>query len=502
MRILFATSELYPLIKMGGLGDVSCNLPQALRKQGVDIRIVLPAYRSVMQNVKQYKTISTINVPDIAGDINILETTLPNSPANAEVTLYLVDAPAYFDRDGNVYSSAGGDDWNDNAIRFGLFCKAIVQMAIGAADIEWVPDIIHCNDWPTGLVPALLSFHKNRPATLFTIHNLAYQGVFSEESVKGLGLPNEFWKHEALEYYGNISFIKGGLVYSDYITTVSPTYAEEILLSEYAYGLEGLLQARSGQVSGILNGVNYDDWNPANDCLIKAPYDIDCIEKKYINKADLQSKFGLPLNKKTPILACIARLVEQKGINLIINALENILVEQDIQCVILGSGEEKYIAALENLRSRYPNNIAIYIGYDEILAHVIEAGADIYLMPSIFEPCGLNQMYSMRYGTVPIVHHTGGLADTIVNVDSDTLRARTATGYTFNDINDDSFLHAIKNSIELYRTSPEQWKQLMFSGMRKNFNWQVSSSTYNRLYQFCHDKKNQSWPLLSSDMHV
>lgn len=471
-KILFASSEVHPLIKTGGLADVAGSLPRALADLSQDIRIILPNYQSL--KTEEVHFISTIRVNN--QDVNILETQLPDS----NVKVWLVDCPSMFDTPGNPYLDETGTPWNNIAHRFALFCRVIVEVSMNRAHLNWQAEVIHCNDWQTGLVPALLSIESNKPTTVFTIHNLAYQGMFPEDIFTELNLPREIWHHNGVEFHNMLSFIKGGLNYANQITTVSPTYALEIQTTEFGYGLEGLLSHKHEILKGIINGMDLEQWNPETDISISEPYNIDSLEKKIINKTSLQARFSLPVNKSVPLFGLISRLVEQKGIDLIIDCLTE-MVEMPIQFVLLGSGDKSVELKLLEFARLYPKKIAITIGYDEALAHQIEAGVDIFLMPSRFEPCGLNQMYSQRYGTIPIVRETGGLADTIEDALPKSLTKNNATGISFKEASSGALLESIKRAMLLFNDK-KTWKKIQISAMEKDFSWKNSAKQYLDLY--------------------
>ena len=346
---------------------------------------------------------------------------------------------------------------------------------------DWKPDVVHCNDWQSGLVPALLSFENDRPSTIFTIHNMAYQGLFPASAAAILNIPGQLWHPEGLEFHGMLSFIKGGLVYADYITTVSPTYALEIQTAEFGYGLEGLLEHRKEFLGGIINGIDLDQWDAEKDPYIAQTYSLSTLDKKQLNKVALQTKFSLPIKDDIPLFGLIGRLVAQKGIDMILECLPEMMT-MDIQFVLLGSGDKEFEKQLKDLALLYPNKIAVQIGYDEALAHLIEAGADVFLMPSRFEPCGLNQMYSQRYGTIPIVRKTGGLADTVTDSLPTTLADKTASGIVFSEASASALLEAIKRTLILY-SMPDTWKKIQTNAMNKNFSWQRSAQEYLELYE-------------------
>jgi starch synthase len=482
MDILYCSSEAYPLIKTGGLGDVAGSLPTALQDLGNDVRLVLPAYPEVLEHSGPLGSIASLTLGGDAQPVQILKGQFPHTG----VGLYLIDCPAYFQRSGNPYVQEDGNDWPDNAERFACFALAIVALALGEADPDWQPQLVHCNDWQTGLVPALLSQHEQRPATLFTIHNLSYQGLFPKATFAALQLPDSLWSIDALEFHDQLSFLKGGIACSDWVTTVSPTYAEEICTAEFGYGLEGLLQYRADRLSGILNGMDCTVWNPATDPHLAHSYDVHTLQHKALNKAALQQELGLPVEPGALLLGHIGRLVGQKGVDLILDTLEALL-EQPLQLVILGDGEEQLEQDLKQAVARYPQQLAAHIGYDEALAHRIEAACDCFLMPSRYEPCGLNQMYSLRYGTVPIVRSTGGLADTVTDLNELTARDYTATGFTFEADTAQALLEVCQRALAYYQSDRVNWWKLVITGMKKDFSWTNSAQQYLSLYQHvCH----------------
>lgn len=477
MKILFAASEAHPLVKTGGLGDVCGALPAMLKRLRHDVRLVLPAYRGIAEQAGKTAPVAELSLESAAGPVRILEGRLPGTT----VKLYLVDSPFHFGRPGGPYTGPDGRDWPDNAARFALFARAVVAIARGRAGLDWLPELVHCHDWQAGLVPALLELGGRRPATVFTIHNLAYQGLFSWEIFQSLGLPWELWSMHAMEFYGQFSFIKGGLVFADRLTTVSPTYAREIQTPEFGYGLEGLLRHRARHLAGILNGADYRVWDPARDPFIEQTYNARSLRGKAADKAALQRHMGLPEKEATPLVGYIGRLVEQKGIDLILAALPEILA-RDVQVVVLGRGEARFEQALAEAAARHEGRLAVHLGYDEALAHRIEAGTDLFLMPSRFEPCGLNQIYSLRYGTVPVVRRTGGLADTVVDVTAETLERGTATGFQFHDPTPEALAGAVERALGFYK-QPKVWRRLMLNGMRQDFSWNASARRYLALYE-------------------
>ena len=352
---------------------------------------------------------------------------------------------------------------------------------MGRAGLEWRPAIVHCNDWQSGLAPALLSLEPDRPASVFTIHNLAYQGLFEHAIFQALDLPGEFWSMHALEFHGMVSFIKGGLAFADRLTTVSPSYAREIQTSEFGWGLDGLLRHRSKDLRGILNGIDTHHWDPARDPLIPAHFDARNIAPKALNKQALQKAMGLPVDPDIPVVGFIGRLVEQKGVDLMLETLER-WQDPGFQLIILGSGERNLEDALRDWGRSHPHRVGVHIGFEEGLSHQIEAGADIFLMPSRFEPCGLNQMYSLRYGIVPIVHAVGGLYDTVIDASDEHLADGTANGFVFREADVASLHHALDRALALYRR-PEDWRRLQRHGMQTDFSWDQSAAAYRALYR-------------------
>lgn len=472
-KILFASSETHPLIKTGGLADVAGSLPQALAELGQDVRIIMPNYQAI-KNCEPGRYLCTVRVNNC--DVNLLETRLPDS----NVTVWLVDYPPFFNVPGNPYLDEAGRPWANIGERFALFCRIIVEVAMNRAYLDWRADILHCNDWQTGLAPALLSLEQERPATVFTIHNMAYQGLFPGSAYSQLNLPGQLLHPEGLEFHGMLSFIKGGLAYADRITTVSPTYAQEIQTPEFGYGLEGLLAHKQQQLSGIINGIDTTVWDPSSDSYLAHNYTADKLEGKQANKAALQQQLGLPVAADVPLFGLIGRLVEQKGIDLVLNCLAE-MTTLPLQFALLGSGDKSIEYRLQEFARLYPEKVAVTIGYDERLAHQIEAGADIFLMPSRFEPCGLNQMYSQRYGTIPIIRKTGGLADTVVDALPESIANGTASGIAFNDASAAALIEAIKRSLVLFH-NPKIWRQIQRNAMAKDFSWKNSAAQYMALY--------------------
>ena len=474
LRILFAASEAYPLIKTGGLADVAGFLPRALQELGVEVIVALPAYARVLE---QLKARVIAHVPTFRGYALIRESRLPNS----KVRLWLVDHPLFSERYGNPYLNDEGEEWPDNPIRFGLFNQTMARVLAGRTAIGHKFDLVHCNDWQTGLLPVYMHQEELTTPTIFTIHNLAYQGIYPASFHVELALPPSSWSHDGVEFHHMLSFIKGGLVYTDRITTVSPSYAEEIKHDEFGYGLSGLLLYRSDDLIGIINGIDTKTWNPAADPLIAVTYDVEHLDRKVENKLALQRRLGLPEDPDVMVLGNVGRMVEQKGIDLILDALPQ-LVEQPVQIVIEGSGDARFETRLAEAMSQWPDKVGGLIGYDEALAHLIEAGADTFLMPSRFEPCGLNQMYSQVYGTLPIVYPTGGLRDTVVDATEQNIADGVATGFWMDSLSGSALVRAVMEALARYR-EPSVWRQLQTTAMRQDFSWEHSAKEYLRLYQ-------------------
>lgn len=485
MKVLFATSEAWPLVKTGGLGDVSYSLPHALLKEDVDVRLVLPAYRALLTQLESFSILGWLSFT-LAGKertVRILQARHPqfNFP------LWLVDCQDLFDREGNPYTHADGYDWPDNAERFTLFSKAVALLGIDALGINWKPDVVHANDWQTGMVATFLDQEPDRPRRVFTIHNMAYAGHFSHDEYNRLQLPAQFWSAEGVEFYGNFSMLKAGLIYADAITTVSPTYAEEICTPAFGYGMEGVLASRRYKLSGVLNGIDTEVWNPAKDAFI--PYHFTAERRnpgKRNNKKALLKSYGVEVNDadlEAPLIGMVSRLVEQKGVDMVVDAIPHLLATTDANFVFIGSGHAYFETRLRQLSADYPDRVFVTIGYDESKSHLLEAGSDMFLMPSRFEPCGLNQMYSLQYGTIPIVHRTGGLADTVIGVEpSGGTINDDANGFVFHTADTLSLTSTIEQALALFNDK-KMWHQLQRNAMRQNFSWEKSAKAYLEIYQ-------------------
>jgi starch synthase len=476
MKVLFVASEAFPLMKTGGLGDVCGSLPPALAALGVHVRLLMPAYRDTLAVAGSLKTIARLRLPPDGAEATLLEGVLPGT----DMPVWLLDHPPSFDRPGNPYTSSDGHGWPDNAERFARLNRAAVLIALGRAQTAWRPDVVHAHDWQAGLVSALLRNEPQRPATVFTIHNLAYQGVFPYHTFISLGLPKELWAYDALEFHGQFSFIKGGLAFADRITTVSPTYAREIRTPAFGEGLDGLLRHRSHVLSGILNGIDERHWDPAHDQHLDSRYAATRWPDKLPNKLALQQELQLPARAEIPLASWVGRLVAQKGVDLLLEALPALMAEP-LQLVVLGSGEARYERWLRDAADQYPGRVALLIGYDEVLAHRIFAGSDLFLMPSRFEPCGLSQLYALRYGAVPVVHGVGGLADTVRDAAVNASHNNAASGIVFNNASGAAFAAACRRALTLYHDE-QRWAQLAINGMRQDFSWRHSAGEYRALY--------------------
>jgi starch synthase len=483
IKVLFVASEAYPLVKTGGLGDVLYSLPHALRARGVDIRLVLPGYRALLRQLHEVRILGWCDVRGAEGIVSarILETRHPDFA----FPLWIVDCPTLFDRAGNPYVSASGQDWPDNAERFTVFARVAALLSEDALELGWKPAVVHAHDWQAGLVAAFLAEQAERPKTVFTIHNLAYGGHFSHDDFVRLQLPDHWWSPEGVEFHGGFSMLKAGIVYADSVTTVSPTYADEICTPEFGYGLDGLLSSRRYKLHGILNGIDTKIWNPHTDPHLPAHYSAGRVQPgKRRNKQALLGRFLPEVSEaamQAPLLGMVGRLVEQKGVDWVLAAMPVLLAETDTRFVMLGSGQTSYEQKFTRLARQHPDRVFVEIGYDEPLAHQIEAGSDLFLMPSRFEPCGLNQMYSLRYGTLPVVFRTGGLADTVVDASEASLADGSANGFVFDTPTLEAFLAVVRRALDLYR-QPAVWQGLQQTGMRQPFDWASSAGHYLSLY--------------------
>jgi starch synthase len=466
-RVLFATSEAIPLIKTGGLADVSGALPAALQEIGIDCRLLLPGYGKVLAALPDAVEVARFDLPGFPPSRLLLGAMPTHS-----VPVYIIDAPEYYVRDGGPYHDAHGVDHADNPERFALLSRIAALLCTDASPLDWRPELLHCHDWQTGLAPAWLNFAGRPVPSVMTIHNLAFQGVYPPAMATRLGLPSESFQISGLEYYGNLSFLKAGLFYADRLTTVSPTYAEEIQHEPLGMGMQGLLSARADHLTGILNGIDTAEWNPSSDLHLPCEYSSRAPAGKKRCKEALQKTLGLTQTANAPLFGVVSRLTHQKGLDWIVQVAAGIL-DRGGQLAVLGTGEKHVEASLNALAAANPGRVAVTIGYDEGLSHRIEGGADIFLMPSRFEPCGLNQMYSLRYGTVPIVNSTGGLRDTVEDA---------VNGFVFTEANAHGLWQAIERALAVY-SDKTAWKRLMQAGMTRDFSWERSAREYLRLYE-------------------
>jgi len=478
LRVLFATSEIAPWVKTGGLGDVASALPAALALQGHDVHVLVPGYPALLEAFPDRMRIAFVG--HIAGAM--LPADLSMVRLESGVTLLLLECPGYYERVGGPYQDRTGHDWPDNALRFGLLSKTAALLASTASPLDWRPQILHCNDWQTALAPAFLHYRLQPVAAgVVTIHNLAFRGLFPHTAIASLDLPPESFVIDGVEFHGQLSFLKAGLQFADRVTTVSPTYAREICEHVHGFGLDGLLRHRRSVLSGILNGIDPVEWNPATDTLIDRNYDIGSLADKVANKTGLRQQLGLHADDDAPILGMVSRMTHQKGCDLVIATAET-LIELGAQFAVLGSGESLMEEAWRKLAERHPGAVGVRIGFDEALAHMIEAGSDIFLMPSRFEPCGLNQMYSLAYGTPPVVRATGGLADTVVDLDNATRKAGSANGFAFHDATAPALLRTVQRAIVAWRNAP-LWRELQRNGMTRDFSWRHAVQPYVDLYR-------------------
>ena len=481
MKILFVASEGLPFSKTGGLADVIEALPKALVALGHEVTVLLPRYRRTRAVAVAAQSLSvsmgeTLRFPAImeGGTLH-------------GVYYYFVDDAEYFDRE-QLYGVAG-KDYPDNAERYAEFCGAAIEFCKQV----WMPDVIHCHDWQSGLIPVLLRTRYANDSALaelpvvFTIHNMGYHGSFPADTMKKIGLPDSLFGIDGVEFYGRVNFLKGALIFSDFLTTVSPKYAEEIKTAEYGYGLEGVIGRREDRLSGILNGVDYAAWSPERDKVIASRYSAKDLSGKLACKKNLLEVFGLPAETANqPVIGIVSRFAGQKGFDLIEQIATELLAE-DVAVVALGAGEPRYEKLFRELARAFPAKFAVKIAYDNILAHKIEAGSDVFLMPSRYEPCGLNQMYSLKYGTVPVVRATGGLDDSVEEYDPRTGRG---TGFKFVAYDGPALLSAVRQALSIFHNEPVVWRRIQLNGMAQDFSWQVSGTEYAKLYEAAWKSRN------------
>ncbi len=482
-KVWYLASEVSPFAKTGGLGDVTGAFPKALKSNNQEIRVIMPKYKSI--NERKYVLREVIRLKDIPVTINNVTRTINVKSAflpDSKVQIYFIEIPEYFSRSGLYTDRATGKDFPDNAERFAYFCKGALETL---KILSWRPDIIHCNDWQSALLPYYLqTVYKDDDflqgiKSIFTIHNFSYQGIFKKSMAPTLEIqPEEIEENSAFENDGKINLLKGAINYSDQITTVSETYAREISTKkEFGYGLEKVLQKKSKVFSGILNGVDYTVWSPSADKKIPFKYTREDMEGKKQNKQALLTRVNLKYQEDVPVIGMISRVVEQKGFSLLLEAMDQ-LMELNVQLIILGTGDKKIEKQIHSFQKKYSGKISLNQAFDETLAHMIEAGSDIFLMPSAYEPCGMNQMYSLKYGTIPIVHKVGGLAETITEYNQDD---KSGNGFVFEKYTAKDFIRAVKRALKIYKKN-ELWNELQLSIMQEDFSWDRSAKEYLDLY--------------------
>ena len=478
MKVLHVAAEVFPLVKTGGLADVVAALPMAQAEQGTDVRLLLPGFPAVLDAVQGARTVIDIGACFGALRVRLLLARMPGS----QLAAYVIDAPYLYRRGGGPYQDSLGEEWPDNLQRFGLLGWAAAHLAADDADPNWVPDIVHAHDWHAALACAYMAEHgATRAASVFTVHNLAFQGLFPMHDRQMLGLASRLMSPAGLEFHGQLSFMKAGLICADRITTVSPSYAREIATHEFGCGLDGVIRGRGADVVGILNGIDLALWNPATDPAIAARYDTERLAGKRECRRALQAELGLQVDDNALLLTVVSRLTSQKGLDLVLAALPE-LVRAGVQFAVQGTGEPALEAAFRMAQQAHPGRAHVYIGYDEARAHRLIAGADVIAVPSRFEPCGLTQMYGLRYGTLPLVRRVGGLADTVVDASDAALAADTATGLVFDAATPAAFGRCVQRALAL-REQASVWQQLMARAMAQQLSWTGPAKGYAALYE-------------------
>jgi starch synthase len=472
MQVLMVASECAPFVKTGGLADVVGALPAALAPLGVEAQVIMPAYPALFPLLPKGEEI--VRFDDLPGGTGrIVKVTAQG------ITLMLLDAPQLFDRPGGPYVDETGRDWADNHLRFGALSQAAARLCMGAVP-GYAPDVLHAHDWQAALAPVYLKMAGNDTPTIITIHNIAFQGRFGPQSLVQLGLKTDWFHPEGLEYHGDLSFLKGALVFSDRITTVSPTYAREILTPEFGMGLEGVLQARRTVLSGLLNGIDTDAWDPATDTALAQTYDAKSLKRKFENRAAIRQRLGLDETATGPLFCVVSRLTSQKGLDALLDAVPH-LVARGAQLAVLGSGQPELEQGFRDAATTFPGQVGTYIGYDEPLSHLFQAGSDAILIPSRFEPCGLTQLYGLRYGTLPVVARTGGLADTVIDANVAAIAAKAATGFVFDDVSAKGLTAVIDRVVDAY-ADQKLWQSMQRAAMRHPVSWESSAQGYHDLY--------------------
>jgi starch synthase len=479
LKILFVVAETWPLVKTGGLADVAPALAAALIEQGCDVRLLMPGYCEVEETFAGQPAGRFFEALPGLDRVRLIRGQLPGYG----VPTWLLHCPALYDRPGGPYSDPAGEDWPDNSLRFGMLCKVASMFGKGRGLDGWKPDILHSHDWHAGLAPAYASLDPEITAgTVFTIHNLAYQGNFDPAVSRALDIDAMAFQADGLEFYGHLSFMKAGLWYSDRVTTVSPTYARQVQTEEYGCGMAGVLRRRRNELTGILNGVDERVWSPGTDALLPARYSVRDLDGKARCKLELQDRFGLTRGPEIPIVGMVGRMTAQKGWDLLAEAAPSLLADR-VQLVMVGSGDHALEAQLASLTARYPGMAGLHVGYDEPLSHLVMAGADIFTVPSRFEPSGLTQMYSQRYGTPPVVRRTGGLADSVTEAKPGSIAAGTGTGFFFDEADPAALATALQRAVALYRTEPARWRALQSNGMARDFSWRAPAADYVGVYR-------------------
>ncbi len=480
LKVLFVSSEVFPLIKTGGLADVSGSLPIALQGLDVDVRILMPGYRQVLDQLKDLQPIAWAQHLPHIGSAELLFGKIHGT----QIKVIVIKAANLYERDGGPYSDAHGNEWQDNAIRFGVLSKVAAILASNQSPItDWRPDIVHCNDWQTGLAPAYMKLTEHSSAkSLISLHNMAFQGCYPPNWVTTLGLPSSGFSIEGFEYHGQVSFLKAGIFYADAISTVSPRYAKEIQTAAFGFGLEGLLTKRGDEIRGILNGIETDEWNPEKDPHLVENYSKTNLAGKKQVKRALQERLGLNIDADAPLLGVVSRLTYQKGLDMLLPNLQR-LVDHGCQLALLGGGEHGLESAFKEIAAKNPGRVSVTIGYNEPLSHQIMAGADMFVMPSRFEPCGLNQLYGLAYGTPPIVNATGGLADSVIDCNQAHLSNNTANGFVMVEASAEGLIASITRAVEMFKHDEQTWRQIQTNGMSKNLGWDKSAKEYLELYQ-------------------
>lgn len=480
MRVLFVTSEAFPLIKTGGLADVSGSLPSALQHIGVDVRLLLPGYPAALDKLSNLQTIAQLENLPVINQASLMMGTIKDT----NVQVMVIKAAGLYEREGGPYADENGLEWLDNPLRFGVLSKVAAILSGPHSPIkDWQPDIVHCNDWQTGLTPAYMKLVEHTQAkSMISLHNMAFQGCYAPSWLSTLELPHTSFAVDGFEYHGQLSFLKAGIFFADAVTTVSPSYAKEIQTPEFGFGLEGLLSKRGDEIKGILNGIETDEWNPEADPHLIKTYSATKLAGKKSVKSALQERLGLHIEASAPLLGVVSRLTHQKGLDMLVPIMQG-LIDAGCQLVLLGSGETALEDAFRVLANSNPGTVSVTIGYNEPLSHQIMAGSDMFIMPSRFEPCGLNQLYGLAYGTPPIVNATGGLADSVVDTNIVSFKNKTANGFVMSEASSASLLSCIKQALNVFNNDESAWRQIQKNGMSLNLSWDKSALEYLAIYE-------------------